>query len=297
MATDYFSDLTRDYLAKTQKAESSMPGAYVSRWQSILDQQLQKILNREDFKYDFNADPLYQQYKDQYVNAGKNAMMDTVGQVSALTGGYGNSYAATAGSQAYQEYLKGLNNKIPELYNAAMNKYKMDTDNLYRQYDAVGAQEDREYAQYEGNWNRAYNMMGYYSNQFNSGAGRDQGDYQFAEEMAFKRERAAAQDAQWAAEMALRQGSLSDKNAGAATGSAGGSSRRSSSKKSSSTSTQAQSTFTPNSGYEAMMYNALNKSTENKGRQYLNTAAREGDISNTTRDAIESDLKLRKIWK
>ena len=60
MATDYFSDLTRDYLAKTQKAESSMPGAYVSRWQSILDQQLQKILNREDFKYDFNADPLYQ---------------------------------------------------------------------------------------------------------------------------------------------------------------------------------------------------------------------------------------------
>ena len=190
-----------------------------------------------------------------------------------------------------------MNNKIPELYNAAMNKYKMDTDNLYRQYDAVGAQEDREYAQYEGNWNRAYNMMGYYSNQFNSGAGRDQGDYQFAEEMAFKRERAAAQDAQWAAEMALRQGSLSDKNAGAATGSAGGSSRRSSSKKSSSTSTQAQSTFTPNSGYEAMMYNALNKSTENKGRQYLNTAAREGDISNTTRDAIESDLKLRKIWK
>ncbi len=231
MATDYFSDLTRDYLAKTQKAEKSMPGAYQSRWQATLDQMLSKILNREDFKYDFNADPLYQQYKDQYVNAGRNAMMDTVGQVSALTGGYGNSYAATAGSQAYQEYLKGLTNKIPELYNAAMNKYKMDTDNMYRQYDAVGAQEDREYAQWEGNWNRAFNMMGYYSDQFNSGAGRDQGDYQFAEEMAFKRERAATQDAQWAAEMALRQGSLSDKNAGAAvsTGSTRGSSQKRSS--------------------------------------------------------------------
>ncbi len=299
MATDYFSDLTRDYLAKTQKAESSMPGAYQSRWQATLDQMLSKILNREEFKYDFNADPLYQQYKDQYVNMGKNAMMDTVGQVSALTGGYGNSYAATAGSQAYQEYLKGLNNKIPELYNAAMNKYKMETDNMYRQYDAVGQQEDREYAQYEGNWNRAYNMMGYYAGQFNNGAGRDQGDYQFAEEMAFKRERAAAEDAHWAAEMALRQGSLSDKNAG--TGSAGSSTggssrRRSSSSSSSTTSTKSQYTFKPNSGYEALMYNAQNKATENSGRHYLNEAAKSGDITNTTRDAIKDDLVRRHIW-
>ena len=297
MATDYFSDLTREYLQKTQNAEASMPGAYQSKWQATLDAQLQKILNRESFKYDFNADPLYQQYKDQYVNAGRNAMMDTVGQVSALTGGYGNSYAATAGSQAYQEYLKGLNNKIPELYNAAMNKYKMETENLYNQYSALGQQEDREYGQSEGSWNRAYNMMGYYADQYNSGAGRDQSDYQFGEEMAFKRERAAAEDAHWAAEMALRQGSLSDKNAGSvATGSAGGSSKRSSSKKSSSTSSSAQYTFTPNSGYEAMMYNAQNKATENKGRQYLNTAAREGEISNATRDAIKRDLELRRVW-
>ena len=293
MATDYFSDLTRAYLAKTQKAESSMPGAYQSRWQATLDQMLSKILNREDFKYDFNADPLYQQYKDQYVNAGRNAMMDTVGQVSALTGGYGNSYAATAGSQAYQEYLKGLTNKIPELYNAAMNKYKMDTDNMYRQYDAVGAQEDREYAQWEGNWNRAYNMLGYYSGQFNNGAGRDQGDYQFAEEMAFKKERAAIQDAQWAAEMALRQGSLSDKNAGApaaATGKSGGSSRRSSSGGSKTTSTAAKYEFTPNSGYEAVMYNAARQGNERDARHYLNEALKNGSISDTTSKAIKREL-------
>lgn len=283
MATDYFSDLTRDYLAKTQKAESSMPGAYQSRWQATLDQMLSKILNREDFKYDFNADPLYQHYKDQYVNAGRNAMMDTVGQVSALTGGYGNSFAATAGSQAYQEYLKGLTNKIPELYNAAMSKYKMDTDNMYRQYDAVGAQEDREYAQYEGNWNRAYNMMGYFADQYNSGAGRDQSDYQFAEEMAFKRERAAQEDAHWAAEMALRQGSLNDKNAGSATGSAGGSSRRSSSSRKSSGSSGdfIKTSFTPNSGYEAVLYNALQKGSTKEANAYLKDMYNSGSISKT----------------
>ena len=255
---DYLSAATKQYLSKAQTAESSLPNKYQSKWQAKLDQQLQKIVNREKFKYDFNADPIYQQYKDQYVNAGKKAMMDTVGQVSALTGGYGNSYAATAGSQSYQEYLKGLNDRIPELYNAALNKYKMEGDELYQLYDALGSQDDREYAQYQGDWDRAYNLMAYYADQYNSAAGREQGDYQFDENMkfdreraavedshwdqdfafnreratvedshwdqdfAFKRERASVEDSHWAEEMALRRASLSSGGGGGGGGTGGG---------------------------------------------------------------------------
>ena len=60
-----------------------------------------KVLNRSPFTYDMNEDMLYQQYKDSYTRQGKLAMQDTMGQAAALTGGYGNSYATTAGQQTY----------------------------------------------------------------------------------------------------------------------------------------------------------------------------------------------------
>ena len=90
--------------------------------QQNLDDIMNKILNREDFSYDLNGDALYQQYKDKYIKQGKMAMQDTMGQAAAMTGGYGNSYAATAGNQAYQASLENLNDIVPELYQMAHDR-------------------------------------------------------------------------------------------------------------------------------------------------------------------------------
>ena len=68
--------------------------------QGDLDSVYSNIKNYGDFSYDVNSDALYQQYANQYIQQGKMAMQDTIGQASAMTGGYGNSYAATAGNQA-----------------------------------------------------------------------------------------------------------------------------------------------------------------------------------------------------
>ena len=78
-------------LAALQNAQKEVPkyaGTYDTQLQDIYNQ----IINRDKFKYDINADMLYQQYKDQYVNLGQMAMKDTMGQDAALTGGYGSSY-------------------------------------------------------------------------------------------------------------------------------------------------------------------------------------------------------------
>ena len=123
------------------------PEDYASQYKGTIDNLLDQIVNRKEFSYDFNADPLYQNYKNQYMQAGKQAMKDTVGQASALTGGYGNTYAETAGSQAYQNYLKQLNDRIPELQRLAMEKDQMDQQNLLSKYNTVGSQEDREFGQ------------------------------------------------------------------------------------------------------------------------------------------------------
>ena len=39
---------------------------------------------------------------------GRLAMMDSMGRAAALTGGYGSSYAQSAGQQAYQKQMDSL---------------------------------------------------------------------------------------------------------------------------------------------------------------------------------------------
>lgn len=93
---------------------------------------MQEYQGREPFSYDLNADMLYQQYKNQYMQNGQRAMQDTVGQVSALNGGYASSYAQTAGQQAYNNELGKLNDVIPELYQLAYNKYAREGDEMLK---------------------------------------------------------------------------------------------------------------------------------------------------------------------
>ena len=87
------SDAYKQY----QGAVAAKPADYASPYQGQIDAAYQKILSRQPFKYDMNADAMYQQYKDAYTRQGNMAMRDTMGQAAAMTGGYGNSYAQTAG--------------------------------------------------------------------------------------------------------------------------------------------------------------------------------------------------------
>ena len=142
------SDAVAQAEALLQQQLANKPGEYQSAWQTQLNDTLQKILNREKFSYDLNGDMLYQQYKDQYTTGGKLAMMDTMGQAAAMTGGYGNSYAQTAGQQAYQSYLQQLNDKVPELYQLALNQYNAEGDEMYNQAAILAQQEEQDYGRY-----------------------------------------------------------------------------------------------------------------------------------------------------
>ena len=143
------SDTVKQAQALLQQQLANKPGQYQSTWQAQLDDTIQKILNREKFSYDLNGDALYQQYKDQYVTQGQQAMMDTMGQAQAMTGGYGNSYAQSVGQQTYQGYLQQLNDKVPELYQLALNKYQMEGDALQDQFAILGAQEEQDYGRHQ----------------------------------------------------------------------------------------------------------------------------------------------------
>ena len=121
---------------------------YQSRWQEQLQGITEKILNRAPFSYDLNGDALYRQYKDRYIQQGRQAMMDTMGQAATLTGGYGNSYAQSVGQQTYQGYLQGLNDQVPALYRLALDRYNSEGDRLRGNLNVMLERDDVDYGRY-----------------------------------------------------------------------------------------------------------------------------------------------------
>lgn len=140
-----------DTVAQAQLKLQNQLGGYKSQWQTQLDDTMNRIMNREKFSYDLNGDALWKQYKDQYTTGGKMAMMDTMGQAAALTGGYGNSYAQGVGQQAYQGYLQGLTDKIPELYQLAMDQYDREGNAMLQQYGLLQDAEAMDYSRFHDN--------------------------------------------------------------------------------------------------------------------------------------------------
>ena len=143
--------LARDKLEKINKEKPTYTPQYTDQLKEITE----KINNREKFSYDLNGDALYQQYKDQATREGEAAMEDAIGRASAMTGGFGNSYAQTVGQQAYQEHFDALNDKIPELFQLALDKYDRERSELYDRYSLLSAQEQRDYNRHRdevGDW-------------------------------------------------------------------------------------------------------------------------------------------------
>ena len=171
------SDTVKQAQAALNTQLANKPGEYSSQWQTQLDDVINKILNREKFSYDLNGDALYHQYKDKYIQQGKMAMGDAIGQASAMTGGYGNSYAQSVGQQAYQAQLQNLNDIVPELYAMAYDKYNQEGQDLYNQYSMLGTQEEQDYGRYRDQMSDWLTERDYLANRYDSERNFGYGQY------------------------------------------------------------------------------------------------------------------------
>ena len=171
------SDTVRQAEAMLNEQLANKPGEYQSAWQQQLNDAINKILNREKFSYDLNGDALYQQDKDKYIQQGKMAMMDTMGQAQAMTGGYGNSYAQSVGQQAYQSHLQELNDIVPELYQMAYDQYAQEGQDMYNQAALMAQQEDRDYGRYQDAMNAWQAERDYLAGRYDSERDYDYGKY------------------------------------------------------------------------------------------------------------------------
>lgn len=125
------------------------PKDYASSFASQLEALYQEISARPGFSYDPAADSAYQSYARQYASQGRAAMEDTMGQAAQLTGGYGSSYAQSAGQQSYQQYLAKLSDVLPQLQSAAYSRYRDAGDALLERYQLLQGQQEAEYDRWQ----------------------------------------------------------------------------------------------------------------------------------------------------
>lgn len=207
----------QDYVEsqKVKNAETALknhnnakPGEYTSQWQSKQNELLEKYQNRGPFSYDLASDTLYQQYADRYSQLGKMAMQDTMGQAATMTGGYGNSYAVTAGNQAFQKYLQGVNDVVPQLAEMAYNRYNQEGQDMLNLYGLYGDRENTDYSRWQDNMAYWESQRNYLADMYNNERNYDRGVYEGNRDFAYgtwsddrnynyQIERDKVTDAQW----------------------------------------------------------------------------------------------------
>ena len=132
-----------DTMQALRQAESILPD-FTSSYDGVISRLYDEIVSRPAFQYDPLGDPLYRNYRTQMITEGSRAMRDTAGEASALTGGYGSTYAQSLGQQQYAQYLERLGRVMPELYEAAYKRYRDEGEDLWTQFSAARGLADSE---------------------------------------------------------------------------------------------------------------------------------------------------------
>lgn len=223
MATTPFEEkpyVQSDAVTRAQQAlqaqQAAKPGDYRSQWQGKLDSALGKIQNRPDFSYDVNSDALYQQVAQNYLRQGQQAMMDTAGQAAALTGGYGNSYGQTAGQQVYNQYLQGLTELVPQYRQLALEQYRLEGEDLLKQYQLLLDQENRDYDRYRDTLEDYYGALDRLQAAYDQERSYDYSRYADSRDFAYgqymdqrnhqyRTDRDAVEDSQWLQQLQYQQ--------------------------------------------------------------------------------------------
>lgn len=192
------SDRVKKLAEQLSQLEAAKPGEWTGgQYGQQMQDALKALQNRKKFSYDVNSDALYQQYKDKYVQQGKQAMQDTMGQAAALTGGYGSTYGQAVGQQQYNAYLQNLNDVVPELYQLALERYNMEGDDLKTQYSLLADQYQQEYGQYRDMLSDWQTDRSFLSGRYDSERNLDYGMWGDARDFAYQDYRNGIADQQW----------------------------------------------------------------------------------------------------
>jgi len=140
-----------------QALQTSKPGGYTSQYDQQLNDILQQIQGQKPFSYSFKEDALFNSLSDLYTQQAKQAAANAQGMAAGLTGGYGNSAAQAAGSQAYQQAILPLYDKALDTAQFAYNVHQGEQADRYNQMNALMNLDQTAYGRHRdtvGDWER-----------------------------------------------------------------------------------------------------------------------------------------------
>ena len=162
-------------------------------WQTELDTAYENYKNRGKFSYDPEQDTAYKQYRQAYLDMGQLAMKDTVGKASSLTGGYGNSYATSAGAGAYMNYASQAAQALPTYRQMALSEYEAEGNRLLNSYNMASDGRNFEYQQ-----ERDRIADEQWQQEFDYQKSRDSvADSQWQQQFDYQKSRDTVSDSQW----------------------------------------------------------------------------------------------------
>lgn len=181
--------------------------AYQSGYQSTISSLLDKMGTQQT--YDFNTDPVYKDYKKQFSELGAIGAQNAISDTNAMSGGMGSTYANAVAGQQNQQYMATMNNVIPQLYQAAMNKYDAEQNALKSEFGMLSQEESNAYGRYRDQVSDADADRNYYYGKYADSLKNDRWQQQFD----YQKSRDEVSDKRWQSEFdyAGQRDSVSDK--------------------------------------------------------------------------------------
>ncbi|MHB1153991.1 MAG: hypothetical protein ACYCWE_20800 [Eubacteriales bacterium] len=142
-------------------------GDYNNQYSDKQKQFMDDITNYKPFEFKADTSQQMQAYTKQYRREGNRAMQDTMGSMSAATGGMPSTAAMSAAGQANDYYMGQLGDKLPQIYESEYNKYLQDFGMIMDKAGYVNEREQVDYSRYwdgeQFNWDKFLAELGQHS--------------------------------------------------------------------------------------------------------------------------------------
>ena len=102
---------------------------FYNKYGDDIDNTLRQILDRGEFAYNAESDPIYKQYEEQYTRNAEEAMREILNKNNTSLEGANGAVMGQVIS-AYYDAMKELSDKVPELAQQAYDRYTGETSRL-----------------------------------------------------------------------------------------------------------------------------------------------------------------------
>lgn len=142
---------------------SPSPNSYYDKgfenpYQTQYDDALNNVLNRQQFSYDPETDPLYQSARQMYLREADRATQDTLGQAAAMTGGIASTAAINAASQAGDYYRSQMNDDLMNYANFAKQNNVDEAGFGFDTFSMLNDLRNQSRSEYDTDRNFGYNQ-------------------------------------------------------------------------------------------------------------------------------------------